>query len=246
MSAYKRDRYGGWLGGLQWAKDKLVGMPSERQRVLRGGREVYIKQMDLVISRVADIVGASWARRRRGSRKGKARSAAYVKPPEGPRRRSAPRRRSRSAAVRRARGRRRREAGRAGAAWPSKYVEARDGRRRADRGAPGGEQGLWDKAKDAIGGAIETILKLKDMLLGVLARAAGAIGKIIKDPIGFLGNFVNAVKARHRRLRRAHRGPPQAGLQGLAVRRAGRGRHPAAREVRPARASSSSSCRSSA
>ena len=33
------------------------------------------------------------------------------------------------------------------------------------------------------------------MLLGVLARAAAAIGKIIKDPIGFLGNFVNAVKS---------------------------------------------------
>ena len=55
-------------------------------------------------------------------------------------------------------------------------------------------KGLWDKAKDAIGGAIETILKLKNMLLGVLARAAGAVEKIIKDPIGFLGNFVNAVK----------------------------------------------------
>ena len=30
--------------------------------------------------------------------------------------------------------------------------------------------------------------------MGVLARAAGAVEKIIKDPIGFLGNFVNAVK----------------------------------------------------
>ena len=23
MSAYKKDRYGGWLGGFRWAKDKL-------------------------------------------------------------------------------------------------------------------------------------------------------------------------------------------------------------------------------
>jgi hypothetical protein len=29
MSAYKKDRYSGWLGGLRWAKDKLVGMPSK-------------------------------------------------------------------------------------------------------------------------------------------------------------------------------------------------------------------------
>jgi len=37
-------------------------------------------------------------------------------------------------------------------------------------------------------------MKLKDMLLGVLARAAGAIDLIIKKPIEFLGNLVNAVK----------------------------------------------------
>ena len=36
MSAYKKDRYGGWLGGLRWARDKLLGMPRQGQRVLRG------------------------------------------------------------------------------------------------------------------------------------------------------------------------------------------------------------------
>lgn len=57
------------------------------------------------------------------------------------------------------------------------------------------ENKSWrDKAVDAVAGAIETILKLKNMLLGVLARAAGAVTKIIKDPIGFLGNFISAVK----------------------------------------------------
>ena len=76
----------------------------------------------------------------------------------------------------------------------SKYVEARTAVDEEITAAQEENKGLWDKAKDAIGGAIQTVLKLKDMLLGVLARAAGAIGKIIKDPIGFLGNFVNAVK----------------------------------------------------
>ena len=57
------------------------------------------------------------------------------------------------------------------------------------------ENKSWrDKAVDAVAGAIETILKLKDMLLGVLSRAANAVTKIIKDPIGFLGNFISAVK----------------------------------------------------
>ena len=39
MSAYKADRYSGWLGGLRWAKDKLVGMPDEVNRFYEAGRE---------------------------------------------------------------------------------------------------------------------------------------------------------------------------------------------------------------
>ncbi|MGW1433597.1 hypothetical protein ACWD6K_33895, partial [Streptomyces sp. NPDC002431] len=56
-------------------------------------------------------------------------------------------------------------------------------------------KGLVDKAKDAIVGAIKTINELKNLLLGILAKAASAIMKIIKDPIGFLGNLVKAVGA---------------------------------------------------
>lgn len=55
-------------------------------------------------------------------------------------------------------------------------------------------RGLKDKAMDAMGGAIQTILELKNMLTGVLAQASGAIDKIILDPIGFLGNLVDGVK----------------------------------------------------
>ncbi|MGO4429256.1 hypothetical protein AB4Z54_63630, partial [Streptomyces sp. MCAF7] len=42
---------------------------------------------------------------------------------------------------------------------------------------------------------IKTIKELKDLLMGILAKAASAIMKIIKDPIGFLGNLVRAVGA---------------------------------------------------
>jgi hypothetical protein len=49
------------------------------------------------------------------------------------------------------------------------------------------------KAADAVGGVLETINQLKDMLLGVLAKAASVIGQIIADPIRFLGNLLNAI-----------------------------------------------------
>ena len=196
MSAYKRDRYGGWLGGLKWAKDKLVGMPSAVNEFFEAGREVYLKEMDGVISRVADIVGKDLGDAKLRIAKGKADVAAYVKT-LGP------------------------ELAKVGAeaaeqvadqfgklesdvdekqnglvdSLASKYVEARKGLDDRIEALQAENKGLVDKAIGAIKGVIETILKLKDMLLGVLARAAAAVGKIIKDPIGFLGNFVNAVKS---------------------------------------------------
>ncbi|WP_334416722.1 MULTISPECIES: phage tail protein [unclassified Bradyrhizobium] len=53
---------------------------------------------------------------------------------------------------------------------------------------------LWRRIYDATVGVIKTILAFKDMLLNVLARAAGIIGAILSDPIGFLGNLVDGVK----------------------------------------------------
>ena len=43
MSAFKEDRYGGWLGGLRWAKDKLLGMPEKVNAFYVAGRELYLK-----------------------------------------------------------------------------------------------------------------------------------------------------------------------------------------------------------
>jgi hypothetical protein len=52
---------------------------------------------------------------------------------------------------------------------------------------------LWQRVYDATVGLIKKIIAFKNMLLDVLARAAGVISEIIHDPIGFLGNLVSAV-----------------------------------------------------
>lgn len=52
---------------------------------------------------------------------------------------------------------------------------------------------LWQRAYDATVGLVKKILAFKDMLLSILAKAAGVIGDILSDPIGFLGNLVSAV-----------------------------------------------------
>ena len=52
---------------------------------------------------------------------------------------------------------------------------------------------LWQRIYDATVGLIKKILAFKDMLLEVLAKAASVIVDIISDPIGFLGNLVDGV-----------------------------------------------------
>ena len=78
MSAYKKDRYGGWLGGFRWAKDKLLGMPSKVNEFYDAGRELYLKEMDKVISTVADIVGHDLTAAKKRVAKGRGDIAAYV------------------------------------------------------------------------------------------------------------------------------------------------------------------------
>ena len=52
---------------------------------------------------------------------------------------------------------------------------------------------LWQRVYDATVGLIEKIIAFKDMLFGILGRVASVVGDIIKHPIRFLGNLIDAV-----------------------------------------------------
>lgn len=56
-------------------------------------------------------------------------------------------------------------------------------------------RGLVSRAQEAMAGVVATILQLRDMLLGLLARAAGVVATILEDPVGFVGNLVAGLKA---------------------------------------------------
>jgi Domain of unknown function (DUF4157) len=56
MSAYKRERYSGFWGGLSWLEDKVFGMPDEVNVFYTQGRQLYLDSMDRVITRVANYV----------------------------------------------------------------------------------------------------------------------------------------------------------------------------------------------
>ena len=195
MSAYKKDRYGGWLGGLRWAKDKLLGMPDKVNEFYEAGRELYLKEMDGVISRVADIVGGDLTAAKQRIAKGRDEISAYVK--------------TLSPDLQKVGNEAAQEIGEkfeqlesdvndkqneVVETLASKYVEARKGLDERIEALQAENKGLVDKAIGAIKAVINTIRELASMLKNALARAASVIGDIIGDPIGFLGNLIGGIK----------------------------------------------------
>lgn len=195
MKAYKEQRYGGLLGPAKWLKDKFLGMPSEVNAFFQEGRQLYLSRMQTVISSVADVVGAELNRAKVRIAQGRQEIQTYVNglPKDL------------------------REVGQEAAeniqsrfdqleqdvdskqealvqSLAQKYVSARDAVDSRITEMQKANQGLVAKAKDALTGVIQTIIELKNMLMGVLSRAAGVIGTIIKDPVRFLGNLIGAVK----------------------------------------------------
>ena len=196
VEAYKQRRYGGFFGWARWAKDKLLGMPGEVNTIYSAGRNLYLREMDAVVDRVTAIIGSAVTEARAEVARGRQRIQEYL----------ATLPKNLQAVGEEA-------AGEIGDKFDelessidekqhalidtlaNKYnenLQAVDARIDELKAA---NQGLVQKALNAVVGVVKTILKLKEMLLGVLARAADVIGKIIKDPIGFLGNLVSAVKA---------------------------------------------------
>ena len=195
MKKYKAERYDGITGAARWTYDLFANLPAEANNLFLEAKKVYESKMQTVIGGIADYVGEQLAKAKTLIADGRERVKQKVD--------------SQSPALRKIAGDAAKEFGEqfddleksvdekqqaVVDDLAEKYVEARNAVDEEIKTLQAENKGLWDKAKEAVGGAIETIGKLKDMLLGVLARAAGAIELIIKDPIGFLGNLVNAVK----------------------------------------------------
>jgi hypothetical protein len=195
MNAYKERRYGGWFGWARWAKDKLAGMPGEVNAFYAEGRDLYLGKMDAVIDNVVAIIGRTLAEAKREIAKGKQEIQDYVvKLPQNLRQvgqQAAEQMQSKFSELEQSVDNKQNELIDRLAQKYQENLQAIDSRIEELKAA---NKGLVGAALDAIAGVIKTILKLKDMLLNVLSRAADAIGKILKDPIGFLGNLLSAVK----------------------------------------------------
>jgi hypothetical protein len=195
MDAYKERRYGGWLGWAKWGKDKLLGMPSEVNAFYSDGRNLYLRKMDAVIDNVVAIIGAGITEAKAEIARGKQRIQAYVaKLPQDLQsvgQEAASSIQDKFDDLENSVNDKQNELSETLANKYQENLQAIDARIEEMKAA---NQGLVDKAINAVAGAVKTILKLKDLLLGVLARIVSVVTTIIKAPIKFLGNLVKGVQ----------------------------------------------------
>ncbi|RBQ15178.1 HPC2 multi-domain protein [Spongiactinospora rosea] len=194
MERYKDERYGGPLGWARWTRDLFAGLPEEANRIYEHARDNYLAAMDQIITEIADTVEAELKRAKDRIAAGRKELKTAV---------------DKLPADLKAIGRE------AATEFEGKFDELKDtvndkGTELVDTLATKytdavkavddeiakekeKNKGLVAKAADAIGGAIKSIIELGRMLMGVLRKAVSAIGAILADPIGFLGNLVTGV-----------------------------------------------------
>ncbi|MEV7720796.1 DNA/RNA non-specific endonuclease [Streptomyces sp. NPDC088184] len=196
MKAYKDKRYSGWRGKARWVKDKFAGLPKEANSLYQEARKLYVARMQTVISSVADIIGTELGKAKARIAKGRTELKAEVD------RLPADLKQFGEDAAKDFAGKFddleatiNEKSDQLVQDLAQKYTAALNKIDEEIKKLQEANKGLIDKAKDAIVGVIKTINELKNLLLGILAKAASAIMKIIKDPIGFLGNLVRAVGA---------------------------------------------------
>jgi CHASE3 domain sensor protein len=195
MKKYKEERYGGAFGWLRWIGDKLFGMPDEVNAFYQEGRDIYIQKMDVVIDKVVTIISQGLTKAKAEIANGKQEIQNYLNQlPEDLQ-----------------------EVGQEAAAEiESKFEDLQQTvsdkedelvdslsqkykenlKEIDDRINEMKEEnkGLVQKAIAFIIDTVKTIIEFGKLLLQVLARVAKVIPQILKDPIGFFKNLVQAIK----------------------------------------------------
>ncbi|MFT9665477.1 hypothetical protein ACMZ5F_03740 [Streptomyces rhizosphaericola] len=196
MKKYKDKRYSGLRGKARWVKDKFTGLPKEANDLYQESRKLYVSRMQTVISSVADLIGAELGRAKARIAKGRTELKAEVdRLPTDLRQFGEEAAKDFAGKFDDLEATVDEKSEQLVQDLAQKYTAALNKIDEEITKLQEANKGLIDKAKDAIAGVIRTINELKNLLLGILAKAASAIMKIIKDPIGFLGNLVTAVGA---------------------------------------------------
>ena len=195
MEKYKDERYSGVTGWARWTGDLFAGVPKEANDIFARARALYEEKMSAVISRVADIIGRELDAAKAKIAAARKEIQAYVAAQPKDLQKIA------QAAATDVSGKFDQLESDVDEKQNSlvddlaeKYVEARNAVDEEIKAEQAKNEGLVDKAKNAIGESIGAILKLKDLFMGLLSKAASAFKAIVAAPVTFISNFMSAVK----------------------------------------------------
>ena len=195
MKRFKDARYSGLEGKALWVRDLFLPLPPEVNNFYQNGRKQYIDNMTVTIDKVANLVVTKLNAAKAEIANGKQEIQKYVASLDPSLRQvgqeAAQNIQGKFSELEQNVDNKQSELIDSLAQKYNENLQTLDAdisKRKAEN------QGLVGKAKEAMTGVIQTILELKNMLMGMLAKASGAIEKIIKDPIKFLGNLVAGIK----------------------------------------------------
>jgi len=198
LEAFKDRRYSGIDGKIQWGIDLFKDLSEVREvkQIYERARGNYEKGMERVISNVADVVGREIDRAKDRITAGRLEIKDWVtKQPQDIQKLAADAAKGMDEKFNQLESDVDAKSQSLAEDLAGKYTAALSEVNKEIEEAQAANKSAWSKAKAAIGDAIEAILKLKDLFMGMLAKAAGAFKKIIADPLKFIGNFLSAVKA---------------------------------------------------
>ena len=198
MDKYKEERYGEWydVTGLgNRISDTFTGLPSEVNQFFIDGRKLYIEEMDIALTEIAQLVAEKLNEAKEKIREGKQEIQDYVRNLDDGLKQigqeAAEKIQGKFEELEQSVDNKQNELVDSLVGKYQENLQAVDSRIEEMQQE---NRGLIDKAKDAIQGTWETLKNLKEMLTGVLKSAGEVVGKILKDPIGFLGNLISGVK----------------------------------------------------
>jgi hypothetical protein len=192
--AYREKRYSGAEGALKWGRDLLMGMPDEVNAFYQEGVKVYIREMDRTLTGIAKHIAAELNRAKARVAEGRQQIKACVA------NLSPQLRENGQKAIQEIQGQFDELEGSIDSkrnelvnTLSDKYNEGLDEVNTYLEQQKEEDKGLVDKAKDTMGNVVSMMGEMREQLQSALASAAGAVMTILKDPIGFLGNLIDAV-----------------------------------------------------
>ncbi|MFP5272431.1 eCIS core domain-containing protein [Coleofasciculus sp.] len=198
VDAYKQERYGEWWDVTGWderASDAVFGLPPEVNQFFVDGRQLYIDEMDIALTDIANYVAEKLNEAKERINQGKQDIQDYVAGlPDNLRQvgeDAAQNIQSQFDQLEESVNNKQNELIDSLAQQYSTSLQEVDARIEEMQAE---NRGLVSQFTDMMGGVFNTMGQIRSMLEGVLAGAAGAIGAILSDPIGFLGNLISGVK----------------------------------------------------